>query len=227
MSSERDLTRVGAALAAPARSVFVNLLLDGTARPAGELGRAAGVRASTASEHLGVLMEAGLVTREKHGRYHYYSLAGPEVALALESLGPLADGVPVTSLRRSRQARRLAAARFCYDHLAGRLAVALADAWTHHGWLHERDVLAPTDAGVDGLCDLGVDVENAVRARRPTVRACLDWTERRPHLGGALGVAVALRFVETGWVVRHPSGRGVDVTPAGRDLLRRKWGILV
>ncbi|MCP2255657.1 DNA-binding transcriptional regulator, ArsR family [Prauserella aidingensis] len=225
MSRDRDLTRVGAALAAPARAVFVNLLLDGTARPAGELGRAAGVRASTASEHLGVLVDAGLVTCEKRGRHRYYALAGPDVASAVEALGSVADSLPVTSLRRSREAHRLGAARFCYDHLAGRLAVALVDAWTDGGWLRDRDALALTDTGAAGFRELGVDVDGAVRTRRPTTRVCLDWTERRLHLSGALGAAVASRFVEAGWVTRHASGRGVAVTSAGRDLLQGAWGI--
>src|SRR5687767_14974235 len=121
MSRDRDFTAVGRALSTPARSTFLNLLMDGTRRPAGELARAAGVSASTASEHLAVLVDAGLVTRQSQGRHRYYALADGEVATALESLGMLADAAPVSGYRRSRRAEYLAAARFCYDHLAGRL----------------------------------------------------------------------------------------------------------
>ncbi|MEU4388981.1 winged helix-turn-helix domain-containing protein [Promicromonospora sp. NPDC023805] len=223
MTRDRDFTALGRALSTPARSTFLNLLMDGTRRPAGELAQAAGVSASTASEHLGVLVDAGLVTRESRGRHRYYSLAGREVATALESLGMVADAVLVSGYRRSRRAEYLAAARFCYDHLAGRLGTALTDAWVRAGWLAGRDELALTDPGAVGLRELGVDVDGA--AHRPTTRACLDWTERRPHLAGALGSAVGTRFLEAEWVTRHRSGRGLDVTAAGRDIVRESWGL--
>ncbi|KUH38807.1 transcriptional regulator [Streptomyces kanasensis] len=199
--------------------------MDGTRRPAGELAKGAGVSASTASEHLAVLVDAGLVTCEARGRCRYYSLAGPQVATALEALGLLADPAPVSGYRRSRQTQHLATARFCYDHIAGRLGVALADTWTRQGWLADRGSLALTDAGADGLRGIGVDVDGAVRARRATTRACPDWTERRAHLAGALGAEVGRRFLQVGWVVRHRSGRGLDVTGSGHDLLRGTWGI--
>lgn len=225
MTRDRDFTALGHALSTPARSTFLNLLMDGTRRPAGELAQAAGVSASTASEHLGILVEAGLVTRESRGRHRYYSLAGREVATALESLGVVADAAPVSGYRRSRRAEYLAAARFCYDHLAGRLGTALTDAWIRAGWLAGHDELALTDPGAVGLRELGVDVDGAVSAHRPTTRACLDWTERRPHLAGALGSAVGTRFLAAGWVTRHRSGRGLDVTEAGRALIRESWNI--
>lgn len=224
---DRDFTDLGKALAAPARSLFLNLLMDGTSRPASELARAAGVSASTGSEHLAALVRAGLVTCQSYGRHRYYALAGPRVAAALEALGELVgpDPAPVSGYRRSRQAEHLATARFCYDHLAGRLGTALADVWSREGWLADRENLQLTDSGADGLRELGVDVDDAVRARRPTTRACLDWTERRTHLAGALGVAVGHRFLQAGWVVRHPTGRGLTVTPAGGALLRDAWSI--
>jgi DNA-binding transcriptional ArsR family regulator len=225
MTRDRDFTALGRALSTPARSTFLNLLMDGTRRPAGELARAAGVSASTASGHLSVLVDAGLVTCETRGRHRYYALAGREVAHALESLGMVADAAPVSGYRRSRRAEYLAAARFCYDHLAGRLGTALTDAWVRSGWLAGRDELVLTDAGAVGLREIGVDVDGAVSVRRVTTRACLDWTERRPHLAGALGAAVGTRFLEAGWVVRHRSGRGLDVTPAGHDVLRETWAV--
>ncbi|WP_242504420.1 ArsR/SmtB family transcription factor [Promicromonospora panici] len=225
MGRDRDFTAVGRALSTPARSTFLNLLMDGTRRPAGELARAAEVSASTASEHLSVLVDAGLVTYQSQGRHRYYALADREVATALETLGTLADAAPVSGYRRSRQAEYLAAARFCYDHLAGRLGTGLTDAWVRCGWLAGRDELSLSDAGAVGLGAIGVDVDGAVTSRRATTRACLDWTERRPHLAGALGAAVGARFLDAGWVVRHRSGRGLDVTDSGRRLVRDAWGI--
>jgi len=225
--TDRDFTGVGRALAAPARSVMVGLLMDGTSRPAGELARAAGVGAPAASEHLAVLVAAGLVVGRARGRHRDYALAGPHVAAALEALGALAAPAPVVGYRRSREAERLAGARFCYDHLAGRLGVGLADAWLRAGWLTAPEALVLTGAGAEGLRGIGVDVDGAVRARRPTTRACVDWTERRVHLAGALGAAVAERFLEAGWVVRHAAGRGLRLTPGGRDLVREAWGLEV
>lgn len=221
---DRDFTDVGRALSAPARSVMVGLLMDGTARPASELARAAGVGAPAASEHLAVLVAAGLVTRRSQGRHRYYALAGPEVADALEALGALAAPAPVAGLRRSREADRLAAARFCYDHLAGHLGVGLTEAWVAQGWLADPELLALTDAGADGLRGIGVDVDGAVAARRPTTRACLDWTERRVHLAGALGAAVGTRFLGAGWVARS-AGRGLRLTASGQDVVRDVWGV--
>ncbi|MFI2102324.1 ArsR/SmtB family transcription factor [Isoptericola sp. NPDC019693] len=223
---DRDFTEVGRALSAPARSVMIGLLMDGTARPAGELARAAGVGASAASEHLAVLVSAGLVTGRARGRHRYYALAGPRVAAALEALGTLAAPAPAprVGLRRSREADRLATARFCYDHLAGRLGVGLAEAWVAQGWLADREVLALTGAGADGMRGLGVDVDGALAARRPTTRACLDWTERRVHLAGALGAAVGTRFLDAGWVART-AGRGLRLTASGQDVVRATCGV--
>ncbi|WP_327174309.1 winged helix-turn-helix domain-containing protein [Streptomyces sp. NBC_01335] len=225
MSRDRDFTSVGRALAAPARSAILNLLMEGTSRPAGELAQGAGVSASTASDHLAVLVAAGLVTCDSRGRRRYYSLMGPQVATALEALGILAGPTPVSGYRKSRQTQLLAAARFCYDHLAGQLGTALADAWTHQGWLADSESLSLTAAGADGLRELGVDVDGAIDARRPTTRGCLDWTERRPHLAGSLGAAVGRRFLDAGWVVRHRTGRGLNVTESGHSLVREVWGI--
>ncbi|GIG34939.1 ArsR/SmtB family transcription factor [Cellulomonas pakistanensis] len=225
MGRDRDFTAVGRALAVPARSTICNLLMDGSRRPAGELARLAGVSASTASDHLGVLVAAGLLRCHVHGRHRFYALAGPEVGSALEALGLIAPPAPVSGLRGTRRAEHLAAARFCYDHLAGALGTALTDAWLAAGWLADPDALALTPRGAAGLRGLGVAVDAAVAGRRATTRACLDWTERRPHLGGAVGAAVGTRFLDAGWVVRHRSGRGLTVTPAGETLLRESFGI--
>lgn len=225
VSRDRDFTAVGRALGVPARSTICNLLMDGSRRPAGELARLAGVSASTASDHLGVLVAAGLLRCHVHGRHRFYALAGPEVATALEALGLVVAPAPVSGLRGSRRAEHLAAARFCYDHLAGALGTALTDAWLADGWLDDPDVLALTSRGAAGFRDLGVQVDAAAAGRRATTRACLDWTERRPHLGGAVGAAVGTRFLDAGWVVRHRSGRGLTVTPAGEALLGGSFGI--
>lgn len=215
---------LGRALAAPARSTFVDLLMDGSRRPAGELAAAAGVSAATASEHLAVLVAAGLVRCEPRGRQRFYALADASVAAALEQLGALSPTTPTTSWRLSREARDLARARLCYDHLAGRLGVELLDAMRRRTWLTGEDVVL-TAAGRDALTGLGVGVADVEARRRATVRTCPDWTERRPHLAGGLGAAVADLFTERGWVRRRARGRGLDVTPVGERALTDVWEV--
>ncbi|WP_456789172.1 ArsR/SmtB family transcription factor [Cellulomonas sp. P5_C5] len=217
----RDFSVIGRALAAPARSTFVDLLMDGSRRPAGELAAAAGVSAATASEHLSVLVDAGLVRCDPRGRQRFYSLADDSVAAALERLGHLCPPTPVASYRRSRDARDLARARLCYDHLAGRLGVELLESMQRSAWLTPQ--LTPT--GRAALADLGIPVDDLEARTRPTVRTCPDWTERRPHLAGGLGAAVATLVTERGWVRRRHRGRGLDVTREGADALLRVWGL--
>jgi DNA-binding transcriptional ArsR family regulator len=216
----KDFTAIGRALAAPARSDILNLLMDGSTRPASELADAAGISASTASEHLAALLDAGLVDCSPAGRHRMYSLADGGVAAALEQLGHLCPEAPPLSYRRSREADSLAEARFCYDHLAGRLGVSLTAAMIAHGWLAEPD-LDLTEAGRTGLARLGVELP--VSKRRPT-RPCVDWPERRPHLAGALGATIGTMFLAEGWVQRIPGGRGLVMTPAGRAALT-EWGV--
>src|SRR4051794_6394291 len=131
----KDFSPVGRALAAPARSVMLGVLMDGSRRPAGELAAAARIEASTASEHLAVLVAAGLVVCESHGRQRFYAVAGTSVADALEALGALCPQTVTASLRQSREARELADARLCYDHLAGQLGVEVTEAMVAEGWL--------------------------------------------------------------------------------------------
>jgi len=202
---------------------MINALMDGSSRPASELAAAAGVSPATASEHLAVLTDAGLVTCTPRGRRRYYRLADAAVASGLEHLGNLCPGAPAVTYRQSRDARALAQARFCYDHLAGRLGVALTDAMIEAGWLDGAD-LAPTPAAREAFAERGIDLD-ALPSRRRIARRCADWTERRAHLAGALGAAVAARFLDAGWVARIPDGRGLRITRAGWTALEAQWGV--
>jgi DNA-binding transcriptional ArsR family regulator len=219
----KDFSPLGRALAAPARSVFLDLLMDGSRRPAGELAAAARIGASTASEHLAVLVDSGLVVCEAHGRQRFYAIADPAVAAALEALGGLCPQTETSSLRQSREARALAGARLCYDHLAGHLGVGLTEALVGAGWL--GDDLVPPPAAAPSFATLGIDLDRLRRGRRPLTRACPDWTERRSHLAGALGAALAQHFLAEGWVRRQPTGRGLAVTEDGRAALHQWWGL--
>ena len=211
------MAAVGRLLGDEARAAILTALADGSERPARELAALARVSPPTASAHLAKLVEHGLLAARRHGRHRYFRLAGPEVADALEALAAIAPPRPVRTLREGAASVALRQARMCYDHLAGSLGVALADVLVERDVLREQDgayTLGPR--GAETLAMLGVDVEAAARRRRVFARPCLDWSQRRSHVGGALGAALADGFFERGWLERLPSGRAVRVTPAGR-----------
>ncbi|TQS42722.1 winged helix-turn-helix transcriptional regulator [Cryptosporangium phraense] len=207
-----DVAFAARLLADPSRSAMLTLLLDGRAHPAGALARAAGIGRPAASAHLKQLVEAGYVEVVAQGRHRYHRIARPEVALAVESLALIAPPVPVRSLKQSTAARRLAAARTCYDHLAGRAGVRLRDALVDHGVVAADNSVPPRAAA--RLAELHIPLDALQRARRPLVRECLDWTERRPHLAGALPAALLDALVGRRWLVRG-AGRHVEVGPSG------------
>lgn len=195
---------------------MVGALMDGRALTAGELAAVAAVRASTASEHLAELVAGGLATVVSSGRHRYYSLSGAETAEALEALAHICPRRQQPSLRADARARAMRFARTCYDHLAGTLGVAILGGMLGKLWLAAgQDSYLVTEAGELGLAELGVDVTAARAARRSFARPCLDWTERRPHLAGALGAGVATALIDRDWVRRTPSQRAVRLTPAG------------
>ncbi|GAA4206435.1 winged helix-turn-helix domain-containing protein [Actinocatenispora rupis] len=224
---EVDTAAVARLIGEPARAAMLDALLAGRALAAGELARIAGVSPATASEHLSRLREGGLIEVVAQGRHRYHRLASPDVGHALEALALISPPRPVRTLRQSRANRALASGRTCYDHLAGRIGVAV------HDTLVERDAIRAggdgyllTDPGADLLAGLGVDVAGARGARRSFARPCLDFTERRTHLAGALGAAICDRFLSQGWLVRRGTGqRGLRVTDGGRRVLADSLGI--
>jgi len=221
-----DIAPAAALMGDPARAAMLTALLDDRALAAGELAELAGVSPATASEHLTRLLGGGLVTVTSQGRHRYYRLAGHRVAAAIEALSHLSPPAPVRSLRRSREAAALAQARTCYDHLAGQAGVALLDALLAGGVLarHDPEVLEVTAAGEATLAAFGVDVASLRHSRRRFAGACLDWTERRPHLNGALGAAITARLLGLGWIERGARRRAVRVTPAGQEGLTATFG---
>ncbi|MCJ2072732.1 ArsR family transcriptional regulator [Methylobacterium sp. J-030] len=214
-------------IADPARSAMLMALLDGRARPAGELAYAAGVTAQTASAHLGKLRDGGLLTVERQGRHRYDRLAGPHVAEALEHLAAIRPPGEVRRKPPGQEARSLHFARCCYDHLAGQLGVAVAEA------LQARDLLRPaegrrydvTPAGVAWCAGLGLDVAALRPSRHGLAGACLDWTEREHHLAGPLATALMRAFCAQGWLRRAETGRAVQATPKGWIALRTELGL--
>ena len=228
----RDVNIVPAAslLAEPTRAAMLTALLDDRPLAAGELARLAGVSPATASAHLARLLHGGLVTVISQGRHRYYRLAGPEIAAVMEALAHLSPVTPVRSLRQSQDAAALAEARTCYDHLAGRAGVALLDALLARGLLAAPQAHtgpARFEVTVDGLATLdafGIDIGALERARRRFAGACLDWTERKPHLNGALGAAITDRLLSLRWIERGSRRRAVKVTPAGAEGLAATFG---
>jgi DNA-binding transcriptional ArsR family regulator len=219
--ADADVASVAALIGDRARYAMLQALMDGSERPAGELARVAGVSAATASGHLQRLAAGGLVAVRSCGRHRYFRLGGPLVAAAVEALGLIAPQMEVRSLRQSITAAALAEARSCYDHLAGRAGVALRETLLSCGALSAEGAgdFRLTDRGLRFLEDFGLDPEPILRSRRMLARDCLDWTERKPHLAGALPSALLARFLEAGWLERHRNDRGLTVTDFGRAQL--------
>ncbi|PSM38572.1 transcriptional regulator [Streptomyces dioscori] len=234
MTSSRSGARTGAAgLAALAslvadetRAGFLLALLDGRAWTAGELARHAGVAPSTTSEHLGKLVAGGLLAEDRQGRHRYVRLADARVAQLVEDLAaqvsPAATMKPRT-LREAGAGSAMARGRTCYDHLAGRLGIAVTDALTGLGLLRQDTGFALTDEGVGWFEETGIPLIRT--GRRPLARACLDWTERRPHLAGIAGAALCHHALTANWCVRIGSERAVKVTETGEQALSRLLGI--
>lgn len=223
---DADCSTVAKLLASPARSAIVGALMDGRALTGGELARVAGVGASTASEHLGEMVAAGLVSVQSQGRHRYYTLAGPQVAEALETLARICPTTPVRSLRASKQAAALVFARTCYDHLAGRLGVLVLDGLVGHQWLAGHpDGYDVTPLGRERLATIYVDAKALRGQRRRFAYPCLDWTDRRPHLGGALAAGLTTALLAHGWLQRTSRQRTLTLTPAGTAGLQALLGV--
>lgn len=244
MQGDTDIAALGALLSDPTRCRVLLALGDGRALSASVLAAEAGVAPSTASAHLGKLLDAGLLRVEAHGRHRYYRLAGPEVGRLLEAMAEHAPTTPVRSLRQGTRAHAVRRARYCYDHIGGRLGVAIMDGLLAQrvltggdGRLHPeravadrlsapgRDVAyAMTTDGVAWLTEFGIDLDALGARRRPLIRYCLDWSEQRHHLAGALGAALAQRLFALGWLEPAPAGRAVMITDRGATQLRTTFG---
>jgi DNA-binding transcriptional ArsR family regulator len=223
MTSHHAISSVAALVGEPTRAAMLVALLGGRALPAGELSRVAGLSAAATSLHLGKLTRGGLLSVRQEGRHRYYRLASEDVARALEALGVIATAKVKAPALSARQAV-LRVARTCYDHLAGSVAVALTQRLLEQRYLRALDERCydVTSEGTRWFEDtLRIDVAALTQARRPLARACLDWTERRPHLAGALGAALLARLVELRWVRTAVDSRALSITPKGRDGFQR------
>jgi DNA-binding transcriptional ArsR family regulator len=220
------IAEIAALVGDPTRATLVSALLDGRALTASELAVAARITPQTASTHLAKLTEASLLSMVRRGRHRYFRLASPAVA-------DMIDGIVAVALQKrpryrplSHRARALSAARICYDHLAGRLSVDVTDAFVAREYVMLDDEAAEiTAAGTRFLTRFGIALPTPRSTGRQFCRLCLDWTERRPHIAGAVGAAITRRYFELGWMERTKSSHAVIVTPVGRRGFRKTFGI--
>ena len=220
MKDGPDITRLGTLIGDPARANIIAALMAGRALTAGECAAEAGVTASTASGHLAQLLDARLVVVEVQGRHRYHRIAGPDVAEAIEALMGLAARVGLSRTRPGPRDAAMRAARFCYDHLAGETATRFYARLVESGLVAATsDGVGLTPAGRTRFVAAGLDVAALEGRARPLCRACLDWSERRPHLAGALGAAVASLAIRRGWCRRDGVSRTVTFAPGGAEAL--------
>jgi DNA-binding transcriptional ArsR family regulator len=232
MANNAQFATVAALSGDPARAAMLHALMDGQALTATELAKVAGIAPQTASGHLNQLTAGGLVSVQKQGRHRYHRLATPSVARMLESIMQVASELEPAGRKLSIGPKdaALRRARTCFDHLAGRLGVSIADGLMRDGYVElASEAAIVTDAGIARLAAIGMDVREILERRtkhsgRVLCRACLDWSERRPHLAGMLGALICDHSMQRGWIRRLPGTRAVQLTPEGERAIREGFG---
>jgi DNA-binding transcriptional ArsR family regulator len=225
MLADADLAAVAELMSAH-RATLLLALIGGDALSAGDLAHRAEISPSLASAHLSKLLDGGLLTVEQRGRERHYRLTSPHVAEVIEAMLTLAPHRQAATLRESTRGQAIRHARTCYDHLAGTLGVALTDALEHQRVIEATDnSYRVTNSGAKRLGELGLDLAALQARRRAFARPCLDWTERRPHLAGALGAGIADRLLELNWLQRIPNSRAVRITDTGQRCLRNELAL--
>ncbi|HUN51396.1 MAG TPA: metalloregulator ArsR/SmtB family transcription factor [Candidatus Sulfotelmatobacter sp.] len=226
MNAEPNIAEVAALIGDPARANILTALMDGRALTASELAYRAHVTPQTTSHHLARLKLAALIAEERQGRHRYYRLTGPEIGEILEKMIVVAVKSRPKPPRPDKAVDAIRRARVCYDHLAGQLGVELTQAMIARRHLQRRDRdFHLTGAGERFVAGLGIELAAVRKQRRAFARACLDWSERRPHLAGALGAALAARLFELGWLRRTRDDRSVSLTEAGRSALAERFAV--
>lgn len=223
-----DIAQIAALIGDSARARMLFALIDSRELSASELASRAQVSPQAATAHLRKLTGGGLIGVRSAGRQRLFTLSSVRVARAVETLASIAPVGPVNSLNQHTTMERLRQARSCYDHLAGQLGVAVTDAMLHRGVLAgSSEHFRLTRSGASFLSEIGIEVEPLREHRRTLVRACLDWTERRAHLGGSIGAALLDRFVANQWLLRNSNDRALQITPDGHSALSRFFGPIV
>ena len=221
MKEGPDIALIGALIGDPARANMLTTLMTGKALTASELAAEAGITAQTASSHLSKLETAGLLSQRKQGRHRYFALADDEVGNLLEAMMGLAAKRGHMRARTGPRDPALRKARVCYNHLAGDYGVRMFDSMMARDLLMEDgEEISLTEAGEAFVGELGIALSDLTNTRRPLCRSCLDWSERRSHLAGALGTGLLDRFYDLGWAHRIEDSRGVSFTGEGERRFR-------
>jgi len=228
MRSEPDLSTIAALIGDPTRAIMLSALMGGQSLPASELAYRSHITAQTASSHLAKLVEGGLLTVQQTGRHRYYQLKNAEVAHLLEALAVVAPAPRVKSQGESEDLKALHLARTCYDHLAGKLGVAVTQSLLDQAFiqLDEADYQVSAE-GSKWLAAWVIDESQLHKGRRKFACTCLDWSERRYHVAGALGASVTAKFFEKGWVARITGTRAIRIIDSGRKGLKEQFGISI
>lgn len=226
MNASSNIAQVASLVSDASRAAILTVLLDGRYHPASELAYMAKIKPQTASFHLSKMVAANLVTVEQQGRHRYYGIQNQEVAQIMETLLSIAPPVKIRSLNQAAENEALRQARTCYDHLAGKLGIQLTNSLLSAGVISEvGDQYTVTEKGEDFFKVFQVDLSRVKRKRRSFTHRCLDWSERRHHLAGALGHALLERLLELHWIQRVPSTRAIKITPEGKKGLQEIFHI--
>ncbi|WP_194544755.1 winged helix-turn-helix domain-containing protein [Paenibacillus sp. FSL W7-1279] len=226
MNANSNIAQVASLVSDASRAAILTVLLDGRYHPASELAYMANIKPQTASFHLSKMVAANLVTVEQQGRHRYYGIQNQEVAQIMETLLSITPPVEIRSLNQAAENEALRQARTCYDHLAGKLGIQLTNSLLSAGVLSEvEDHYTVTEKGEDFFKAFQVDLGRVKRKRRSFTHRCLDWSERRHHLAGALGHALLERLLELHWIQRVPSTRAIKITPEGKKGLQEIFHI--
>lgn len=222
-----NIPKIAHLIAEPVRAIILITLSDGSAMSAGALAEAAGVTSQTTSSHLAKLLHGGLITMQRKGRHRYYSVAGPHVVTALESLACAGPTESVWKTTPNRSARALQHARCCYDHLAGEIGVAITQAMLKRQWIVESGDrwYTLTNEGYAWLEHIGLDMDEPSFRLGPHARKCLDWTERQHHVAGPLGARLMEAYITWSWMEKKPGCRAVSVLEKGWAALRDHFDI--
>ncbi|WP_088069057.1 ArsR/SmtB family transcription factor [Gottfriedia luciferensis] len=217
MNANPNVAVVATIVSETSRAAILTVLLDGRFHPASELAYMAGIKPQTASFHLAKMVDANLISVEKQGRHRYYGIRNQEVAQILETLLSISPPIEIKSLKQASENTALRFARTCYDHPAGNFGVLLTDSLLKLGVINEeKNEFIVTEHGERFFTDFQIDLEKIKKKRRSFSHKCLDWSERRYHIGGALGNALLERFLELNWIQRMPKTRAIKITFEGR-----------
>ncbi|OEH93552.1 ArsR/SmtB family transcription factor [Bacillus solimangrovi] len=226
MKSNTNVAMVASLVSERSRAAILTVLLDGRFHPASELAYMVGIKPQTASFHLSKMVEANVVTVEQHGRHRYYGIFNQEVAQVMESLLSIAPPIEIKSYNQASEDKAIRSARTCYDHLAGSLGVQLTSALLHSGILNEeQEDFVVTEKGKDFFEGFQINLVEVKKKRRSFSKKCLDWSERRHHLAGALGSVLLERLLELNWIERIPKTRAIKVTNVGKQGLKETFSI--